>query len=359
MNAESSPHWFGAPLSRATTTAALRVIHADGAPNGLTLSEIAQRASISRPSAEEAVNELVDRELLAEVLPDPDAPRPVGRPAKRFRFRAEYGYVLGVDIGIHKVLALCADLGGTVLGSHRIEVSAEHSNADRVDVARTALKRAARASNVRLADVLAVGAGTTGPIDPSTGTVARSPALLQWSGVDVRQALSGIGTGPVMVGNDANLGALAEHWQGAAADASDVVYILAGHQVSVGILLGGAVRVGRHGAAGEIGVLPAARWYEARDALAAGKPVDDPTFIDDLATGIAASALLIDPDKIVIGGGLSHAGDTLLKPLKQRLDELCLFPIPVQASRLGEQNVALGAVRLALDHLESSLFATA
>ncbi|NUW35604.1 ROK family transcriptional regulator [Nonomuraea sp. SMC257] len=365
MIESAPPHWFGAPLSRATTVAALRVIHADAAwppdddaPGGLTLTEIAQRAGVSRPSTEDAVDELLERELIAEIEPDPDAPRPVGRPAKRYRFRSELGYVLGVDIGIHKVLALCTDLAGNVRGSHRIEVSAELSNADRIQAARTALKRAARASSVRLADILAVGVGTTGPVDPHTGTVVRSPALVGWTGVNVKQELSGIGTGPVLVGNDANLGALAEHWRGAAGDASDVVYILAGHQVSVGILIDGRVREGRHGAAGEIGVLEAARWYEARDALAAGKPLDEPGFIDALATGIAAAVLLVDPDKVIIGGGLSQAGDTLLKPLRRRLEELCLFPIPVQASHLGEQNVALGAVRQALDHLESPLFTT-
>ncbi len=235
--------------------------------------------------------------------------------------------MIGVDIGIHKALALCTDLVGTIRGSHRIEVSAEHSNAERVQAARTALKRAARAASVRLADVLAVGVGTTGPVDPNTGTIALSPALPEWSGVDIRKELTGLGSGPVIVGNDANLGTLAEHWRGIARDAPDVVYILAGHQFSVGILIDRRVRQGRHGAAGEIGVLKAARWYEARDALAAGKPVDDPAFIDDLATGIAASTLLFDPDKIIIGGGLSRAGDTLLKPLKRRLDELCPFPI--------------------------------
>ncbi|NUW35610.1 ROK family protein [Nonomuraea sp. SMC257] len=77
---------------------------------------------------------------------------------------------------------------------------------------------------------------------------------------------------------------MAEHWQGATDDARDVVYMLAGHQVSVGILIDGRVREGRHGAAGEIGVLKAARWYVAPDALAARTPLDDPEFVDALVT---------------------------------------------------------------------------
>ncbi|WP_419992732.1 ROK family transcriptional regulator [Streptomyces boninensis] len=366
MNSRAPEHWYGGSLSRATTIAALRAVHADAASRldgdpsgGLTLTEIAQRAEVSRPMVEGAVEELADRGLVAEIVPDPDAPRPVGRPAKRYRFRSERGYVLGVDVGIHDIRALCADLSGTVHGSSRTEVSAELDNEARIAAARTALKRAARSAKVRLSDVLAVGAGTTGPIDPRTGTVVMSPALPQWKGVNLKEALSGLGSGPVLVGNDAKLGALAEHWRGTAADAKDVVYILARKLIAVGILIDGRVRQGRHGSAGEIGVLRAARWYEVRDALAAGRPIDSPQFIDDLATGIAATVLVIDPDKVIIGGTLSQAGDTLLKPLRRRLDELLLFPIPVEASRLGDQNVALGAIRVALDELEHQLFSGA
>src|SRR5882672_6437818 len=83
MSAGATQPWFGAPLSRATTVSALRVIHSDAADqsaDGLTLTEIAQRAGVSRPSAEDAVNELVERELVAEIEPDPESPRQVGRP---------------------------------------------------------------------------------------------------------------------------------------------------------------------------------------------------------------------------------------------------------------------------------------
>ncbi|MEV6013800.1 ROK family protein [Streptomyces sp. NPDC051976] len=363
MAAGESRYWFGAPLSRPTTVAALRAVHADAASrrddsgaDGLPITEIARRADVSRPMAEEALTELRERDLVVEIMPDPDAPRTVGRPAKRYRFNSEFGYVLGVDIGIHKVLALCTDLSGTLRGSHRVEVSADLDNSSRIDAARVALKRAARAGHARLSDVLAVGVGTTGPVDPRTGEVVQSPALLQWSGVDLRQELSGIGTGSVVAGNDANLGALAEAWRGVAGGSSDVVYVLAGHQISVGILINGQLRHGRHGAAGEIGQLRAAGWYDARDALRERKPVDAPDFVDALATGIAATVLTVDPDMVVIGGGLSQAGEKLLIPLRRRLDELCMFSIPVQASQLGERNVALGAVRLALDDLESALF---
>lgn len=59
---------------------------------------------------------------------------------------------------------------------------------------------------------------------------------------------------------------------------------------------------------------------------------------------------------VCMGGGLSGAGELLAAPLREELAELCLFPVRVETSDLGGESVALGAVRLALDHVEHALF---
>jgi predicted NBD/HSP70 family sugar kinase len=92
------------------------------------------------------------------------------------------------------------------------------------------------------------------------------------------------------------------------------------------------------------------------DEPAAVKALDD--FAADLVQGIAAVVLSVDPEAVVIGGGLSRAGELLLTPLRARLAELCLFPVTVVASQLGDEAAAHGAVRLALDRVEERLFAT-
>ncbi|MFD1936560.1 MULTISPECIES: ROK family protein [Nonomuraea] len=79
-------------------------------------------------------------------------------------------------------------------------------------------------------------------------------------------------------------------------------------------------------------------------------------FARDLARGVGAAILTMDPELVVLGGGMSGAGDLLVGPLREELAELCLFPVRVEASTLGSESVALGAVRLALDHVESALF---
>lgn len=89
---ERDLRWFGAPCGRPTTTyhRAADDLHqrrqreACDQPVGLAVGGIARLAEMYRPPAEEAIVELLEWELVAEVLPDPYAPRPLGRPAKRY-----------------------------------------------------------------------------------------------------------------------------------------------------------------------------------------------------------------------------------------------------------------------------------
>ncbi|MFD1933213.1 MULTISPECIES: ROK family protein [Nonomuraea] len=74
---------------------------------------------------------------------------------------------------------------------------------------------------------------------------------------------------------------------------------------------------------------------------------------------MAATVLTVDPQLVVIGGGLSQAGDLLAEPLRAELARLCLFPVQVETSILGDESVAMGAVRLALDRVEEELFSVA
>jgi predicted transcriptional regulator len=82
-----------------------------GAPS-LTLTQLARRTGLSRPAAEDVVQELTGQGWVDEVAPVQGA---MGRPARRYRFRAEAGHVVGIDVGAHKVLAIVADLDGSVV----------------------------------------------------------------------------------------------------------------------------------------------------------------------------------------------------------------------------------------------------
>ena len=82
----------------------------------------------------------------------------------------------------------------------------------------------------------------------------------------------------------------------------------------------------------------------------------DSAFTDDLATGAAALLLAVDPALVVVGGGLSRAGDLITDGLRVRLAELCPYSTDIVAGALGDEAVATGAVRIALERATEPLF---
>ncbi|MBN9633155.1 MAG: ROK family protein, partial [Actinobacteria bacterium] len=78
-------------------------------------------------------------------------------------------------------------------------------------------------------------------------------------------------------------------------------------------------------------------------------------FARSLAKGIAAMALAVDPEKMVLGGGVSQGGETILRPVSSYVDEFAGRPVPLVLSALGSDAVAIGALKLALDHIAAQL----
>ena len=199
--------------------------------------------------------------------------------------------------------------------------------------------------------------------------------------VDLRGRLLADGeSGHTLVENDVNLAVLAERWQGAATLAGDVVCVLTGHRVACSITIGGQLHRGGRGGAGELGLLPllgmdsaheALTWKDGlRDgesevaALARAADAEDPRALDAIADfagritpGIAALALALDPELVVLTGGATPLGAHLVPLLEERLRPLTLHVPRIALSSLGERGVALGAVRKALDRVEEELLA--
>ncbi len=315
-------------LRRLNAIAVLRALYA---AEELTLAELVKASEVSRPTVEEIAADLGGQGLVEEVPLSPDAPRPVGRPAKRYRFRPEAGHVAGLEVGPHQALCLVADLRGEVVGRARAELTPDLDAPGRLAAAHRVLGAAVTGhANLRV-----LGVGTTGVV--SGGKVVHGDRLPGWTGLDLPAEFGG--GCPVLAGNDTKLATLAEHWRGAAHGVDDVVYVRAGHTVSLGLLLGGKLHDGHNGAAGEIRALRQTGWSSS------------PGGFLEL---VAATVLTVDPQLVVIGGGLA-----LTAPLRTELARLCLFPVRVETSMLGEDSVALGALRLALGRVERELFSVA
>ncbi|NGO68350.1 ROK family transcriptional regulator [Streptomyces boncukensis] len=370
-------------LRRINSTVVLRALRGPDEPRALTLTELVHATGLSRPTVEGVVEGLAEAGLVEEAAEEPGEGRGTarrGRPARRFRFRAEAGHVLGLEIGPHRVAAVVSDLTGHITGTLAREVAETASADERLERARATVADLLRRTDVSRDTLRAVGATTPGIVE-ADGTVRLGTALPGWTGLPLGERLRRSFRCPVLVENDANAGVLAEHWKGAARGCDDVVMVLAGLSPGAGSLIGGRLHRGFGGAAGEIGALhllgreaTPERLLSTTDeplhpldeaavaqvfALAragdehAGRAMD--RFIQRLVHDVAALVLALDPELVVVGGWASGL-DGVLDPLRAELERYCLRAPRVTLSRLGEAAAATGAVRLALDHVEKELF---
>ncbi|PZG05963.1 ROK family transcriptional regulator [Nonomuraea aridisoli] len=368
----------GGDLSRLRQLNSLTAIRALRRAGPLTLSALAERTGLSRPSMKEVTAELMELGWVEEVPPSPGT---MGRPARRYRFRADSGHLVGVDIGGHNIRAALSDLDGEILAETRQPVSPDDPLEDRLAAIERAVSGCLALSRTTVDDLWTVAVGTIGVIDPE-GRVVYSAAVPAWRDLDLAAELRRMFPCQVLIENDSRLAARAEHRRGVAKGARDVVFLHVGRRMGAGLIIGGKVHRGFGAASGEIVMLPEARWFHAPEHLNTcvsvpdGTPPEDAAgytlaaarngdpaaleaverYVDDLAVGTAAMVLILDPEMVVLGGGFSRSADVLLDPLRRRLERSCMRMPEVRASTLGDECVVVGAIDYAVDHLDDQLF---
>lgn len=276
---------------------------------------------------------------------------------------------------------MVSGLDGQIIGSGSRVVSETAPADERLERVRSTVADVLRRAGVARSTLRAVGVGSPGIVE-ADGTVRLGTALPQWTGLALGERLRRSFRCPVLVENDANAAAVAEHWKGTATDSDDIVFVLAGLSPGAGSLIGGRLHRGFGGAAGEIGALHLlGRGVTPEKLLSTTDeplhPLDERAvaevfaharegdsrataaverFIQRLVHDVAALVLALDPELVVIGGWAAGL-DGVLEPLRGELARYCLRPPRVALSLLGEAAVATGALRLALDHVEEQLFA--
>ncbi|MEW1637898.1 ROK family transcriptional regulator [Streptomyces sp. NPDC093801] len=364
-------------LRRINSAVVLRALRAAESP---TLTDLTRVTGLSRPTVEGVVEGLMGAGLVVEADAEEGARRQ-GRPARRFRFRAEAGHLLGVEIGAHRIAVLLSGLDGRVIGAGTKDVAETASADERLERVRAAVADLLRRAGIPRDSLRAVGAGSPGIVE-ADGTVRLGTALPGWTGLPLGERLRRSFRCPVRVENDANAAAVAEHWKGAARDTDDMVFVMAGLSPGAGSLIGGRLHRGFGGAAGEIGALHLLGREATPERLLSTTgeplhPLDEPAvaevfamarrgderavaavdrFLQRLVHDVAALVLAMDPELVVVGGWAAGL-DGVLDPLRRELERYCLRPPRVALSLLGEAAVATGALRLALDHVEEELFA--
>ncbi|MEV0407323.1 ROK family transcriptional regulator [Actinoallomurus sp. NPDC050550] len=369
----------GGDLSRLRQLNSVSVIKALRGAEPTTLSMLAERTGLSRPSTKDVVDELTGLGWVEEVPPTAGT---MGRPARRYRFRADGGHLVGVDIGAHNIRAALADLDGNVLAETRRPARPDAPLEERLAAIKRAVMSCLDLGGLTMSDLWMVAVGTTGLVTPE-GHIIMSASIPAWKDLDLAGLLGETFPCRVLIENDSRLAALAETRRGVARGARDVVFLHVGRRMGTGLILDGKLHRGFGAAAGEIVMLPETGWVTAPEDLNSsavvpeGTPIEDAAgftlaaarngdaaaldavgrFTKKLGVGAAAAILLLDPEIVVLGGGFSRSADVLLPPLRHRLERVCLRMPKLRGSTLGDECVVLGAIDYAIDHLDQFFFA--
>jgi glucokinase len=218
------------------------------------------------------------------------------------------------------------------------------------------------------------GIGFGGPVDYKNQRVTLSTHVGGWTGFDLCGFVAETFAVPVAMDNDANVGALGEWTYGAGRGCDPLFYMTLSTGIGGGIVSHGRVHRGADSYGGEIGHLTirpdgpdclcgsngcyermcCGLWLERDHGKPAKELLQDPAFVRryvvDLSLGLKAAIMLLNPERIVIGGGFSKAGDALFVPLREELRRQVTWwskaRIDVQPAALGDDSVLYGALAL-------------
>ena len=160
--------------------------------------------------------------------------------------------VIGVDMGGTKILSAVIDAEGNILGTAKVSTKAGRGAVAVIDRIAECIQGAVNESGVDAESIQAVGIGAPGPLDPATGVVIFAPNL-GWRDVPLKAELEARVGFPTFVDNDVNVGTLGEHVFGAGRGIQNVVGIFVGTGIGGGIILQGELFHGASKTAGEVG----------------------------------------------------------------------------------------------------------
>jgi predicted NBD/HSP70 family sugar kinase len=378
-------------LRERSEQAVLEVVFREGP---ITRPEIAARTNLSKPTVSAVVDRLEKADLV-HATGEREGRR--GRKPMAYVVSDRAGFVVGVDIGGANLRAGATDLYGELICERQEPTSAGGARA----VGRQMLNmvndvvHAAQLSHQRL---LALGISTPGVVDQRTRRVTSlAYNVSPDGGFDPLGAIGRRYDVPVLVDNNINLAAVGEKWSGLAQRVSTFAYVSIGAGVGMGVVIDDEVVRGAHGAAGEICYLPigtdpfderhrlhggledeigaaaiVAAWRDA-DGAAPASPEEvferaragEPAalrIVDNVArhlgVAIATICSVVDPELVVLGGGIG-SNALLLAPVRATAAALFPLTVRIETSMLGEKAALHGAVAIALREARRRMFSTA
>ncbi|MBO9568115.1 MAG: ROK family transcriptional regulator [Cellulomonas iranensis] len=352
---------------------------------GLTQVELTAATGLSPATVSSIV-----KELLAAGVVDTHGTIRSGRRAQLVTIARRTGLAAGVDVGPRHLRVALGDVTREIVAEQTLPLPADHradTTLDRVALLVIDLLERVGAS---VDELVGLGVGLPAPVEPGTGLVTVRGLLRGWDEVPVVHVLAKRLAKPVLVDNNANLGALAESRFGAARGYQDAVYVSVGAGTGAGIILSGHLHRGFGGTAGEIGhvqVDPQGRICRCGSRGCLDTVVGYPALVEPLTVShgtltlrdlvqhavdgdpgcrqvvadagaviggvVAGMAMVVNPQCVVVGGELAETGDLLVQPMREAIARRVplnqMVTLDVVPGDLGVRAKVLGALALVLE----------
>lgn len=314
---------------------------------------------------------------------------------------------VGVNVGGTNLRAAVVDHSGQILSALRtVSPIADPSSGQQSLI--QAIQTVTTQAGFRLEELKGVGLGIPGWMDRISGTLTFAPKMAHWQGVFELNAIRNELGVPVFVDSDPNVATLGELWQGAGRGSQDLIMVTLGTGLGCGIVIDGKLYVGHHGMAGEFGHIVIGEMADylcdcgtigCLETQAAGpaiarqgqqamaKPQEtiirnltrnraqdittatvfaaaeqgDPVASEIvrragemLGFGFATLVSLLEPEKIIVGGGMADVGELILQPIRHAMAERCYLiskgyiSVDIVPAELGDNAGMIGAASMAL-----------
>ncbi|MBI3166641.1 MAG: ROK family protein [Chloroflexi bacterium] len=369
-------------------------------------AQMAGITGLNKSTVSSLVDELIERRLVHETGSNSGG---AGRPATLLEINPQAGSIIGVELGVDFVSVAVTDVLGNILWRKREDARQEDGQEKMINQTLQIVKEAITAGKRKNYHFMGIGLSTPGTVDVDKGLLIFAPNL-HWHNVPFVRIFSEQAKLKVFVENDANAAAIAEHLFGTARQCQDFLFVFAGVGIGGGLFLNGKLYRGRNGYAGEIGHSPImaepsqtvchcgnrgcwetyANQYSIIQRIQARLEVRRSSIIPKLMAdqnaplsiplikqaadagdreaidsfteaghamgqGFAGLINIFNPERIILGGPLSMAGEYLLPAIKETVALHALPEINKQVeillSPFGPDASLIGAIAIVVDDL--------
>ncbi|SES30502.1 ROK family transcriptional regulator [Salipaludibacillus aurantiacus] len=370
----------------------------------ISRTDIAKKANLTPPTVSTIVSELLETGIIREFKIGESKG---GRKPILLSINYNNYFVIGVDVGTEEVRAGLTNLNAEILATKKQKLATGMTKNEFVTILEHLIRSLLENEKVDKTKVIGIGIGMHGIVDHEKGISIYAPHF-GFENIPLKDKIENVFDIPVTVENDARSLALAELWFGNGRDAQNLVCINVGDGIGAGIILNGQLFHGKHNIAGEFGhmivdlngrqctcgsygclhtVASGIRIKErVTQEITIGRRTIIPDLVDGkkeeitgatvheaakrgdafavevldeagrfLGIGITNLINFMNPDKIIVGGGVSKAGDFIMAPLKETVKKRAMTTdaksTEITVSELAAQGTMIGAVTLVLKQL--------